>query len=354
MKPHFLRSLIEKKVYILAVAIPLLLMTALLLFEQNAGGSSIHSPLDALWYFVVTLSTVGYGDMTPVTTGGRIIGFILVLSSFGLLGYWIGNVTSNINEYMEKKKLGFLGTKMENHTVIIGWGDFGHMVADQIVKAGNELAVITNQKEQVDVIRSSFDGKNVFVLYTEYNILDNLKKANVAEASSVFLNFDDDTEALVYFINLRRQFPKPKYVVSVNNSALKQTFITAGVTFAVSKNEIASKLVASYIFEPDVAYITEDLMSTAINEFDYDILEYKVVEGNPFIGKSYLNVFVELKRDFNSVVIGISRCKDGHYQLLYNPKRSLKINIDDYMIIIANGLGKKKIEKAFKVGEGRF
>ena len=354
MKLHFLKPIAEKKYLLLAAFTPIVLIALLLLFESGVEGSGIQTPFDAVWYMFVTLSTVGYGDLTPVSIGGKVIGLIFVFSSIGLLGYWIGNVTSNINEYMEKKKLGFLGTNMENHTIVIGWDDFGNMVTDQVVKSGNEVAVITDNKEHIDIIKSTFEGKNVFALYTDFNLFENLKKVNIDKASSVFLNFHDDTDALVYFINIRKQYCNLKYVVSLNNSALKQTFIAAGVTFAVSKNEIASKLVASYIFEPDVAYITEDLMSTAINEFDYDILEYKVIEGNPFIGRSYLDVFIDLKKDFNSVIIGISRFKEGSYQLLYNPKRSLKINENDFMVIIANGLGKSKIEKIFKVQEGRF
>ena len=65
-----------------------------LLFEENAKGSNIHSYPDALWWAIVTVTTVGYGDRYPVTEGGRMVATILMLLGIGLIGVLTATVAS--------------------------------------------------------------------------------------------------------------------------------------------------------------------------------------------------------------------------------------------------------------------
>ena len=352
MKPFF-KSV---KGYLIFAFVIIFLFLTLIIFFEKGSGSGINNYFDALWYLLVTLSTVGYGDLAPVTLGGRVVGLFFVILSLGIVGFLIGNISSKLNKYMENKKLGEFGTSFSDHIVIVGWDDFGKRVVDQVSITGHKVAIVTDNKDHIDAIRSLYDRKSVFVLYSDFANYENLKKVNLNSAAAVFLNFSNDTETLVYYLNTKAILNEKKCVVSLNNSDLRQTFRAAGVKYSVSKNDIASKLVASYIFEPDVATISEDLMSTAINEFDYDMLQYKVLEDNPYIGKTFMEVFVDMKTTYNSIVIGVSRFKKklNDYQLVYNPRQTLKIGEGDYLIIIANGLAKSKVEKEFKVKEGRF
>jgi voltage-gated potassium channel len=65
-----------------------------LLFEKNAANSNIHSYPDALWWAIVTVTTVGYGDRFPVTEGGRIVATVLMLVGIGLIGVLTATVAS--------------------------------------------------------------------------------------------------------------------------------------------------------------------------------------------------------------------------------------------------------------------
>lgn len=155
---------------------------------------------------------------------------------------------------------------------------------------------------------------------------------------------------LVYILNIENHYKDLDIVVTLNNSTLKATFKSAGVLYAVSRDEIAAKLVASYIFEPDVAFITEDLMSGAVLEDEFDIMEFKILEKNPYNGKDYNEVFHELRDEFSCVLLGIY--KDG--KVYKNPTQKLTINAGDYLIFMSDLASGDKIKKAFKVNQGRF
>jgi voltage-gated potassium channel len=82
------------RVLIAALATLVLGAWLVLLFERNAKGSNIHDYPDALWWAIVTVTTVGYGDRFPVTAGGRIVAVILMLVGIGLIGVLTATVAS--------------------------------------------------------------------------------------------------------------------------------------------------------------------------------------------------------------------------------------------------------------------
>ncbi len=77
---------------------------AVLVVERDADGSSIHSLGDALWWSIVTVATVGYGDLYPVTTMGRLLGSALILGGIIIVSVATGTVISALNESIAKAK----------------------------------------------------------------------------------------------------------------------------------------------------------------------------------------------------------------------------------------------------------
>ncbi len=326
------------------------LLLLLVYTEKNAAGATITNFSDAFWYLLVTLSTIGYGDYYPITVFGKIIGIIFILSSLGVMGYLISKLTIKLNKYMEYKKAGLYGTNMEGHIVIIGYDKFSNHIMKQIVLTGIKVAVVTNKREDLDTIALSFKPENVFTLYTDLENFGNLSKVNITKASKVFIKFSDDTEMLVYILHLKNFYKDLEIVVSLDNSTLKEPFKSAGVLYAVSREEIAANLVASYIFEPEVALLTEDIMSSASGKYDFDIMEFKVTNENPYISKEYNWVFHDMKEVFSCILLGIYQDK----KLYKNPSKKMIIREGDYLIMLSNGEIESKLKAAFKTEQGHF
>ena len=340
---------------LVGIVIYFIMVFLLVEFERDSDQANIKTLHNAVWYSIVTLTTVGYGDYYPVTVYGRIIGFIWVLLSLGLYGLLIGQITTLMATFKENKRLGYSGTNFNNHAVIIGWSDFGKLVTDQLVGVGKEVAIITNNKDDIDIINEKYKSKNIYTLFTDFNNYDLLKKANITESSIVFINFADDTEKLVYVLNLKKYYNDLEFVVTLENPDLKNTFLSAGVSNALSSFEISSKLLASYMFERDVAAYSESIMSFAKSDSDYDVKQFIVSNNNPYVNKNYPDVFYDLKKRYNSILIGITkRDKFGKRKLVKNPMGDLKISEGDYLIIILNGKAFKLLKKLFKVEEGYF
>lgn len=318
--------------------------------KANADGN-IKTIYDGLWYSVVTLTTVGYGDLYPVTPIGKILGLVVILSSFGVLGFFIGVFTNIIQTRMEKKKKGFLGTDFTNHFVIIGWDSFAKNVADQIVHANCKIAIVTDDLSDLEIIKDTYSEDKVFVLLSDYDNVELLEKVNIVQSNSVFANFVDDTQTLIYSINLKKRYDV-NLVVALQSSELKDTFLSVGVNHVVSKSEITSRMVASYIFEPDVALFTEDLIQTSVGTDDFDMHQYLVTVSNPFLNMDYMDAFVATKTTYDCVLIGITKMMDSKRTLIKNPSKGMKIELGDYLLVIASGDLKRHLEADFDVEEG--
>lgn len=339
----------------IGIAIYFILISLLIYFEKDSNQSSLTNYSNVIWYSFVTLTTVGYGDLYPATNFGRAIGYIFILFSMGVYGLLIGQISNIISTIKERKMLGYNGTTFINHILIIGWNEFSMLVAEQLIGAGKNIAIVTNKKGHIEDIKAKYDKNQVYTLYSDFQNYEILHKANIEQTSIVFVNLLDDTEKLVFILNLKKFYKKLEFVVTLENSNLKNTFLSAGVTNAISLHEISSKLLASYMFEPDVATYTEDIMAFAHHEKDYDIKQFLVTHDNPYLNKTYQETFFNMKKNFNTILIGISKKKkDGKRTLIKNPVSDLNITLGDYLIVILNGTSFKTIKKVFNVQEGYF
>ncbi len=326
----------------------LLLIALIALLEQSDPNANIKTLADAFWYAIVTLTTVGYGDFYPVTISGKILGLFVIVGSIGVIGYFIGEISSRINMYMEKKKQGFFGTDFENHYVIIGWSDFARKVAEQVFPAGHKLAFVTNSKTELELIQDLYPQKQAFVMFSDYNNMEAYSKVNIEKAKAVYLNFSEDTDTLVFVLNIKKLYPNINIIVNCNQPDLKTPLIRSGVNHVVSQSEVVSRMVASYLFEPHVAEYTEDLISTSVEKDDQDVQQFLVTEKNPYKGMEYFDAFVKMKKDINAILIGLVI----NNKIIKDPADKQLIEQGQYLIIISSGEKRKQIEEMFDVKEG--
>lgn len=328
------------------------LVYLMLQFESKSPTAEIITYQDGIWYAIATLTTVGYGDLVPVTYEGRMLGFVFLLSSLGVYGFIIGQIANIMSTLKENRAMGLNGTNFEGHVVIIGWNEFSQSVIAHLIAAGKKLAIITKNRSDIDIIREYYDSSLVYILYSDYNNFELMEKSNIRKASIVFINLNDDTEKLVYVINIKKHFSDLNYVVTLDNGNLKSTFHHAGVTYAISKNEISSKLLASYIYEPDVALFSEEIIAYAHHDDDYDMKQVMVKAGNPLAGMFYDKAFFDLKKESNVVLIGLVKLIDGQRKMLKNPEGSITINEGDYLVLLMDRKGEHKLKRLFKIEEG--
>lgn len=339
-------------IFLVSITIYFILLKVLIEYESVHPDAGINGWHNALWWSITTLTTVGYGDLVPITTIGRVIGFIFLIASFSIYAILIGLISSIMNKLREEKRLGYHGIKWKHHAVIVGWSKFAQSVTKQLLGAGKKVVIVTNQKDAIDFIHENYPASRVFGMHSELKTPEVLEKVHIDKSSAVFVNLDSDTEKLVFMLNTKKAFSDLNYIVTLDNADLKPTLLEAGATYVLSKTEIAAKLLASYIFEPDVAVFNEEIIAVAEEEHMYDMKQYRVTKENPYNGMFYDKIFYDIKKECNAILVGIVQCNDGNRKLIKNPENSITVTTDDYLLMLLNGKAEKMVDKMFQVKEG--
>ncbi|MDA0196896.1 MAG: potassium channel family protein, partial [Bacteroidetes bacterium] len=201
-----------------------ILLSLLIWYEKDSTQSAITNYPNAIWYSVVTLTSVGYGDIYPMTIYGRLIGYVFVLVSLGVYALLISQFGNIMMTIRENKKKGYNGTIMKNHAIIIGWNDFGKAVTEQLLGVGKPLAVVTDKESDLETINGLFGSAGLYVLFSDFENYDLINKANISESSMVFVNLNDDTAKLVYILNLKKRYENLNYIVTLDNGDLKDFY----------------------------------------------------------------------------------------------------------------------------------
>lgn len=298
--------------------------------------ANIQDVGDAVWYAIVTLTTVGYGDYYPVSTPGQFVGVLFVLSSLGVLGLLIGKIADLFTSYRERRRLGHHGTDASGHVVIFGWNASTERIINQIRILDRRIVVVTPDRDAIDTIHERFSDA-VFPLHADFDDAALLSRVNLRKADRALLNIESDTDALIYLLNLRKDFPDVEFVVATQNEELRETIENAGLTKAVSATTNAAHLIASVIFEPDVAIFAQELITTGQDDSDYDLQQYEIQPDSPAVDLSYGELFRTLYDTRDVVPIGVVKPGPDGSTLHKLPEDDLSLSVGDILILIARG-----------------
>lgn len=242
----------------------------------------------------------------------------------------------------------------ENHVVVLGWNALAHRITRQLVLADRQVVVITRQTDAREVIREAFRPEHVRVHLSQLNDWTTFDQVNIEQAIKVFINLDDEEDSLVAILNLKALYDGLEFDVVLQNPELEETFYAAGVTYAVSTENLASKLTASHLFEPEVAAYTSDLLSVSGGSGDYDIQQFELLDSNEYVGETWGDLFWTLNETFNCVPIGLARPSPdtvGH-DLKKLPPNDTALRPGDHVILIAAADADENLEHFFGTSEG--
>jgi voltage-gated potassium channel len=306
---------------------------------------------DTLWYALVTLTTVGYGDYYPVSAPGQVFGAIFVLSSLGVLGLLIGKIADLFTSYRERRRLGHHGTDATGHIVIFGWNPSTERIAEQVRVLGRQIVIVTQNRDHIDTIHDRFSDA-VFPLHADFEDETLLDRVNLRQADRALLNIESDTDTLIHLLNLRKSFPNVEFVVAAQNEELRETFQNAGVAKAVSSHANAAHLIASVIFEPDVAAFAQDLITTARDNNDHDLQQYIIEPGSPVERMDYGELFRTFYETRRVVPIGVSKTAGEERELLKLPADDVPLAAGDILILIASGADVTPLQEEWNLSLG--
>lgn len=315
--------------------IKLLVTIVVIIFFSSLAITYFEPHIDfvsGIWWSVVTLTTVGYGDISPTTGGGRAVAALIMFFGIGLLGMLSANLaTIMINKKMRENK-GMETTDLEKHVILCEWNHrtsavLREMRADPKTKTSPIVLI-------ADIAEKPVVDEDVIFISGQVNE-ETLEKANLKDAATVVVLGDDtldatsrDAKVVLTTLTIETMNPNAYTIVEVTNKANEQHCRRANADEIIVGSELSSHLLATAAIDHGMSTIVSELISA---RYGNDL--FSVAAPKEFVGKGYLDVMVDLKKRYKSTLLGIQKGRGGELQA--NHDEGYVIAENDYLVLIA-------------------
>ena len=243
-------------------ALLLIIAVAFVAYLDRAGYSEPLTFIDALYYSAVTLSTTGYGDITPVTQTARLINiFLITPARVAFLMLLVGTTLSVLTEDSRKTlQIQQWRNSVRNHTIVIGYGTKGRSAIDALIAGGaapSSIVVIDPDPAALTVA----EKRGLITVHGNGTKSDVLRVAAVSRARSVIVAPSSDDTAVLITLSVREMAPSAMIVASVREGENQHLLMQSGADSVVVSSETAGRLLGIATVTPPVVEMMEDLLS---------------------------------------------------------------------------------------------
>jgi len=276
--------------------------------------------VDALYMTVITVSTVGFGEVHELTQGGKLFTSGLILASLVILGYFISILTQKLVHtqvsffYSRNNKKNRL-RKMENHVIVVGYGRNGKQVVNELLTLGLKLIVVDQSHELV--INNM--GRPVRFIEGDATNDDILIKAGIKTAQSLISTLPNDADNLYVVLTARSLKHDLKIISRASSESSEKKLRMAGVDNVVMPERVGGAHMATLVAQPDIVEFLEHL--TIHSDTPTQLSEIMCNELPPdLINKQISEIGVRRKSGAN--IIGF---KTATGDLIINPSPDTKL-----------------------------
>ena len=298
----------------------------------------INSLFDAIWWSIVTVTTVGYGDVRPVTTAGKIVASFLMILGISSIAILTGIVTTGFTDRLLKLKLNMGGVmekkiaKLKNHYIICGYGRVGKIVAKELNKFHKPFVVIEEDPEKIkDAI-----GNNFLAIKGSATDEDILKKANVAEAAGIALVMNSDADNLYSLITAKDENKEILAIARSNTEESIKKFIKLGAK-TISPYQSSGYDISRMLISPRTAEFVSIVMQS---DKTIEMGEFFISKSSPYAGKRIKET--DIRSRFNIIVIAVVTKSQ---ETVFNPKADYMIEADSTLICVGTKEYMEQFEK---------
>lgn len=310
-----------------------------------------YSVFDSLYWSIVTLGTVGYGDIVPTDSSTKVLTTLVIFTQIFLLGYLFTVITSAVSEESQRRALGMHGTSLTDHIVVLGYSGVGRAAVRELLVQDQRIAVVTETADQVPILRSLAGEERLFVTFGPPADLEVLRRANVPAAHSVIVCTADDATNMIGALNVRSLSPKVRIVVSVSRPELRDTLRTAGVTYVASPSDMGGRLCASAAFEPEVANALDDITAADVHA---DMREYVLPAASRLVGKTFTEADQLIRDGTGCLLVGIAHPDTtGEFVTRINPPFDARLSAGDAVLLLATIENAHRCDGWFGLTQGR-
>jgi len=291
------------------------------------GGES-WSWIDSLYMTVITLSTVGFGEVHPLTNATKLWSILIIVFGVTGIGAFIRVIQEEfiqINQFGKKRMMKNI-SKLKNHFVICGYGRMGAVIAKELKEKNLDFVIIEILDEKVELIQK----KSMYCIHGDATSEETLIDARVDKATGVAVVLDTDQENLFVTMSMKTAYPELFILSRCSNEKNKSKLIRAGANKVINPYTAGGHRMAEILSKPQV----EDSISVlspkhASLNLTLDEISLKDMD-------QYDNVLLKdsnIREKYDVIVVGIIR---NNGDSIINPEPDTILNTTDIILLMGD------------------
>lgn len=320
---HFIRMPFFLRIFIIALVFIVSFGFLAYIIEPE----TFPNLFEGIWWAIMTVSTVGYGDFVPSTILGKITGMVLVLSGAGFVSsYFVTLATTTVkrqNNLLEGKVM-FKGT---DHYIIVGWNERARAIIDKLLTDKEESSIILIDQT---LETNPFSDYHVHFIKGRANTDEILIKANIYHAKKVMITADQnldelhaDMNSIIALLAIKGLSPNVVCVVEILTEEQVANAKRAGADEVIQSNIISGSVMTNCLHSTG----TVDALIVLLEQFDGTRFVFRSATSHA--GKSFIETSKTLL-DEGALLFGIKRGADT----IVNPPHPFKIKDNDMLLVV--------------------
>ncbi len=289
------------------------------------------SVFDAFYMTIITISTVGFSEIIPLSIYGRVITIIMISTSISIGAYSIGIIVKMFIEGELSRGFGRIKLekqilKLKNHFIICGFGRIGKVICTELAYDNIDFVVIEQDENAIEELKN----KNFLYLQTDATTEEALIEARIMKAKGLVTSVKSDANNV--FITLTAKGLRPDIFIMSRTSDVKNVdkLKRAGASRVVSPYYIGGRRMAQILKRPTVVDFID--IATMDSQLGLMMEEAKLGPGSNLIGKNLIES--NLRKDFGVIIVAIKKLSG---EMIFNPMPSERFEAGDVIVV----LGKK-------------
>lgn len=298
--------------------------------------------IDALYMTIITISTVGFGEVADLSEAGRIFTILLIIGGIAIITTGVSLIFSSImegtfGEILRRQRMEKKLAKMKNHFIICGCGAVGHDVIREFLHVEQKFVLIDKKEEVLNKVLE--ECPDIVYLVGDATEDDILRKAGIERAKGIVATLGNDSHNLYICLSARALNKNLRIIARVIEIESKSKLLKAGADYVFSPEKIGGIQLAAAALRPTVTSFLDSILKGEYLNLRLD--EVMVHPNASLVGKTLKES--NISQDIGIIIPAI---KSSHTdKLVFNPGPDTPIRASDVLIVFGSQEQVTKLKK---------
>ncbi len=298
--------------------------------------------VNSLYMTVITMTTVGFGEVHPLSENEKIFTIFLILTSITVFGYTLSSfteyiVSGQLFQQLKLKKVQKKIKELKGHTIVCGYGRNGRQAILKLKNYGQHFVVIEKNKELI----AALDTEGILNVEGDATTDETLLKAGIKSAKNIIVALPSDADNLYVVLTASQLHKTCKIISRASNESSYSKLKIAGASNVIMPDKLGGDHMASLVVTPDVIEFVDRL--TISGETTTNLEEIAVNDlPEKYQNKTILDL--DLRNKTGCTVIGF---KSPEQDYIINPEASIELVSDSNLIVLGRPEQIEKLRTLF-------